>query len=47
MHERRFGNLVQHLAHSVVSQAFARQALIPTFVMVLIIVGERLARWGS
>ena len=42
--EGRFGNLVQHLAHSVISQAFARRALIPTFVMVLLIVGERLVR---
>ena len=42
--EGRLGNLVQCLAHSVISQAFARRALIPTFVMVLLIIGERLAR---
>ena len=42
--EGRLGNLVQCLAHSVISQAFARRALIPTFVMALHIVGERLAR---
>ena len=52
MCEGRLGNLVQRLAHSVISQAFARRALIPTFVMVLLIigerlVGERLARWCS
>ena len=46
VHEGRLGNLVQRLTHSVISQALARQALIPTFVMVLPIVGERLARCG-
>ena len=45
--EGRFENLVQHLSHSVISQIFTRQVLIPTFVMALLIVGERLARWGS
>ena len=44
MCEGGLGDLVQHLVHSVISQAFARRALIPTFVMVLLIVGERLAR---
>ena len=42
--EGGLGDLVQHLAHSVISQAFARRALIPTFVMVLLIVGEKIAR---
>ena len=45
--EGRLGNLVQRLAQSVISQAFVRQALIPTFVMVLFIAGERLAGWCS
>ena len=44
MSEGGLGDLVQHLAHSVISQAFARRALIPTFVMVLLIVGEKIAR---
>ena len=47
VHEGRLGNLVQRLTHSVISQALARQALIPTFVMVLLLVEERLAGWGS
>ena len=45
--EGQFENLVQHLAHSVISQVFARRVLIPTFVMAFLIVGERLAMWGS
>ena len=45
--EGRLGNLVQCLAHSVIVQAFARRAFIPTFVMVLPIVGERFATWDS
>ena len=45
--EGRLGNLVQHLAHCVIFQAFARRAFILTFVIVLLIVEERLARWGS
>ena len=47
VHEGRLGNLVQRLTHSVISQALARRALIPTFVMVLLLVEERLAGWGS
>ena len=47
MHKGRFENLVQRLTHSVISQAFARWAFIPTFVIALLIIGERLARWGS
>ena len=42
--EGGLGNLVQRLAHNVISQAFVRRALIPMFVMVLLIIGERLAR---
>ena len=45
--ERWFRDLIQCLAHSVIFQASTRQALIPTFVMVLFIVGERLAWWSS
>ena len=45
--ERRLGNRDQRLAHSVISQALVRWAFIPTFVMVLLIVRERLAGWGS
>ena len=47
MREGRLGNLVQCPAHSIISQAFVKRALIPTFVMVLLIVREKLARWGS
>ena len=32
-HEGQLGNLVQCFAHSVISQAFARWALVSTFVM--------------
>ena len=46
-HEGRPGNLVQRITYSVISQAFARRAFIPTFMMVLFIVGERLSGWGS
>ena len=46
-HERQLGNLVQRPAHSVVCQASVRRALIPSFMMVLLIVGERLTSWGS
>ena len=42
-----FGNLVQRLAYGVISQAFARRALIPSFVAVLLLIEERLTRWGS
>ena len=45
--ERLLGNLVQHFAYSFISQAFARRALVPTFVMVFFIVGEGLAGWSS
>ena len=45
--EERFGNLVQCFTHSVISQAFARWALISTFMMVFFIVGKRLAGWSS
>ena len=45
--EGQLGNLVQCFAYNVISQAFARWALVSTFVMVCFIVGERLARWSS
>ena len=38
--------MAQRLAHNVISQAFVRRALILMFVMVLLIVGERLTGWG-
>ena len=44
--ERRLGDLIQRLAHSVVSHTFLRGALMPTFVVVLLFIGERLAGWG-
>ena len=46
-HERRLRDLVQCFAHSIVSQAFARWALIPTFMMVLLVIGDRLTGWDS
>ena len=45
--ERRFGDLIQCLAHSVISQAFTRRALVSSPVVVFFIVGERLAWWSS
>ena len=47
MRERWPRNLVQRPVHSVVTQASARRAFIPSFVMVLLIIGERLTGWGS
>ena len=44
--EGRLGNLVQRLAYGVISQAFVMRALIPSFVVVLLI-EERLTGWGS
>ena len=44
--ERRLGDLIQRLAYSVVSHTFSKGALMPTFVVVLLFVRERLARWG-
>ena len=44
--ERRLGDLIQRLAHSVVSHTFLKGALMPTLVVVLLFVGERLAGWG-
>ena len=41
--EGRLGNLVQRFAHSVISQASARWALVSTFVMVFFVVGKSLA----
>ena len=45
--EGRSGNLVQHPAHSVISQASAWWALVSTFMMVFFFVGKRFARWSS
>ena len=41
------GNLVQCFAHSVISQASTRQALVSMFVMVFFIVGKKLTGWSS
>ena len=46
LHERWFGDLIQRLAHGVISQAFTRRALVSTFMMVLFIVGESFAWWS-
>ena len=46
VHERRPEDLIQRFAHSVVSHTSARWALMPTFVVVLLFVGVRLAGWG-
>ena len=43
----QFGNLVQRLAYSIISQAFTRWAFVPLLVVVLFIVGERLTWWSS
>ena len=45
--ERWFGDLIQRFARSVISQASTRRGLVPTFVMVLFIIGEILAWWSS
>ena len=45
--ERRPGNLIQRPAHSIVSQASLRWALVPIFVMVIIVIRERFTRWSS
>ena len=45
--ERWSGDLIKCLAHSVISQAFMRQPFVPTFAMVLFIVGKRFAGWSS
>ena len=44
--KRRPRDLIQRLAHSIVSHAFSRGACVPTFVVVLLFIGERLIRWG-
>ena len=36
------GDLIQRLAHNIVSHTFSRGALMPKFVVVLLFVGERL-----
>ena len=45
--EGKLGNLIQCFAHSVISQDSVRRALVSTLVMVLFIVGKRLAGWSS
>ena len=45
--ERWFGDLIQRLAHGIISQAFMRQTLVSTFMMVFVIVGESLTWWSS
>ena len=45
--ERWFGDLIQCLAHSVVSQAFTRRALVSSLMVVPFIIGERFAWWSS
>ena len=45
--ERRPGNLVQSLAHGIVSQAFARWALAPMLMVVILVARERLTGWSS
>ena len=42
-----FRDLTQRLVHGIVPQAFARQALISTSMVVLLVVGERFAGWSS
>ena len=45
--ERWSGDLIKCLAHGVISQAFMRRAFVPTFAMVLFIIGKRFAGWSS
>ena len=45
--ERWSRDLIQRLAHSIISQAFTRWAFISTFLMVLLVVRERLVEWSS
>ena len=45
--EWRLGNLVQCFAHSVISQASTRRALVFMLVVVFFIIGKRLAGWSS
>ena len=42
-----FGDLIQHLAHNIISHAFMRQAFVPSLVVAFFIVRERFARWSS
>ena len=44
--ERRFRDLIQHLAHNVISHAFTRRALVFSLLVALFIAGERFA-WRS
>ena len=45
--KRWFWDLIQRHAHGVISQAFTRQALVSTFMMVLFILRESFAWWSS
>ena len=45
--ERKSRDLIERLAHSVISKAFTKRALVPMFMMVLFIIGERLTWWSS
>ena len=47
MLERWFWDLIQRLAHGVISQAFTRRAIVSTFMMALFIVRESFAWWSS
>ena len=44
--KRRPGDLIQRLAHNIVSHTFLKGAFMPTLVVMLLFVGERLARRG-
>ena len=44
--ERRLRDLIQRLAHIVISLTFSKGALMPMLVVVLLFVGERLAGRG-
>ena len=44
--ERQLEDLIQRFAHNIVSHTSTRWVLMPTFVVVLLFVGERLAGWG-
>ena len=46
-HEKRFRDLIQRLAHNIISHAFARRALVPSSVVAFFIVGERFAQRSS
>ena len=45
--ERLFRDLTQRLIHGIIPQTFMRWALIPTFTVVLFIIGKRLIGHSS